>query len=672
MTRLSLLITFLGVTFSILSQTKHAILVGIADYPYNKKNHQTWNDLSSDNDLVIIEKMLLEQQFKSENINILKDADATTANLSLAFQTLSNKLKKDDIVFFHFSGHGQQISDVNGKRLKIKNKQLKADETDGLDEALVMYNAPLLTGSTFKNVGYSFENHFVDDQLNYYITNIRNKIGANGQVIVVIDACHSGTATRGEDEAKVRGSKETCGPATTSKDMLADTTFGFGTDFSYNLDEDAGKLVAFFGCKAEQVNREITSFSKGYGSLSWFLVKAMKDLDKKASYSNLFSEIRKHMVLRFNNNQHPEIEGDDLNQLIFSGDFIAQEPFFTLSEIDVIDVGLNAGQIDGLLEGDSIVFLDNTATSPEGQKPFRKGVVTKSSINSCMVSLDEKISRNQNDPVLYRAFKTSDAIVKHTIKVKIDLKSTLKSKFENKFNGLENIVLVKKDYDYVICEDKKSGGVVIKMEKSANEILRNMDPISKESGNLYDSVLLIINEASKLKLLRKLEFENPDYDFEIIVKKGKNQVPISEADLCKLKQGDIIYFYVRNTGTEDFFMHLYNLTSDGKVEMETYENSDRIKPGKRVPANGKEVKIAGFRLSKVGMDQYNFIASYSRIDLTPIYKLGTDLSKASTRGGEDNPFLSLINENMSGTRGDALESAEMNLKSLIFDVKPKK
>ena len=125
MTRLSLLITFLGFIFLANAQTKHAILVGIADYPKNEKKHQTWNDLSSDNDLVIIEKMLLEQQFKSENINILKDADATTANLSLAFQTLSNKLKKDDIVFFHFSGHGQQISDVNGKRLKIKNKQMQ-------------------------------------------------------------------------------------------------------------------------------------------------------------------------------------------------------------------------------------------------------------------------------------------------------------------------------------------------------------------------------------------------------------------------------------------------------------------------------------------------------------------------------------------------------------------
>ena len=45
-----------------------------------------------------------------------------------------------------------------------------------------------------------FEDHFADDQMKFYLDQVRLKVGGEGQVIVVIDACHSGTATRGSDQ----------------------------------------------------------------------------------------------------------------------------------------------------------------------------------------------------------------------------------------------------------------------------------------------------------------------------------------------------------------------------------------------------------------------------------------------------------------------------------------
>ena len=54
------------------------------------------------------------------------------------------------------------------------------------------------------------EKHLRDDELEKYLTCIRQKTGANGSVLVTFDACHSGTANRIEEyvedeDAPIRG-----------------------------------------------------------------------------------------------------------------------------------------------------------------------------------------------------------------------------------------------------------------------------------------------------------------------------------------------------------------------------------------------------------------------------------------------------------------------------------
>ena len=85
-----------------------------------------------------------------------------------------------DIVVLHYSGHGQQIYDDDG------------DEIDGYDEAIIPYDGKI----SFKTGKYGGENHLRDDELGRMINQIRKKIGQAGDVIVILDSCHSGTATR--------------------------------------------------------------------------------------------------------------------------------------------------------------------------------------------------------------------------------------------------------------------------------------------------------------------------------------------------------------------------------------------------------------------------------------------------------------------------------------------
>src|SRR5690606_35792219 len=115
----------------------------------------------------LIKNALLNQGFKDENITTLIDAQATKNGIVDAITTLQNKIKKGDIVVFHYSGHGQQIFDDNG------------DEVDGLDEALVPYDAFVKYTHNYKG-----QNHLRDDELGNIIANFRNKLGKQGQLLL--------------------------------------------------------------------------------------------------------------------------------------------------------------------------------------------------------------------------------------------------------------------------------------------------------------------------------------------------------------------------------------------------------------------------------------------------------------------------------------------------------
>lgn len=64
---------------------------------------------------------------------------------------------------------------------------------------------------TYKKDLYEGDKHIIDDQLNKWLTQLRSKVGKNGKITVVTDACHSGDGTRGNEENSkyiVRGASD--------------------------------------------------------------------------------------------------------------------------------------------------------------------------------------------------------------------------------------------------------------------------------------------------------------------------------------------------------------------------------------------------------------------------------------------------------------------------------
>ena len=171
------------------AQNKLALVIGIGEYP----KESGWCTIHGDNDIPIVEEMLDYNGFGKDNIQILKNEKAIKQAIMQALGDLIQKANEGDVVYIHFSGHGQQITDLDG------------DEPDGYDEAWIPYDAC----QKYNPNGYVGQNHIIDDELFDILTTIRTKVGDSGKIIVVSDACHSGSGSRGdEDDDVVRGTSD--------------------------------------------------------------------------------------------------------------------------------------------------------------------------------------------------------------------------------------------------------------------------------------------------------------------------------------------------------------------------------------------------------------------------------------------------------------------------------
>lgn len=260
-----LLVLFLFSCILINAQTKRAFLVGVSDYPQNSDS--SWDNIHGTNDVDMISKTLKAQAFK---VTTLINNVATAVKIRKGLKAFANSCKSGDIVYLHFSCHGQPFEDNNG------------DEEDGWDEALVPYDAM----KVYQKGKYVGENHITDDELNGYLKAIRKQVGNKGFVYVVIDACHAGSSYRGDDEE--------------DSVIIRGTDMGFSMSnkqYAPRIDKHGrikiekssamANICILEACRSYQVNSEIRESGKYYGSLSYYVNKVLKTtkLNKNTSWT---------------------------------------------------------------------------------------------------------------------------------------------------------------------------------------------------------------------------------------------------------------------------------------------------------------------------------------------------------------------------------------------------
>jgi hypothetical protein len=251
------------------SQSKRAFMVGISNYSSNQSDGKGWGDIHGENDVKLLAPTLKKQGF---TIQKLCNKEATANNIRKTLASFSTKCKSGDIIYLHFSCHGQPFEDYDG------------DESDGWDEALVPFDAL----KEYDQGKYTGENHITDDELNGYLKTIRNNVGPKGIVYVVIDACHAGSSYRGEedeDSIVIRGTDKGFSKSNKQYAPRIDKRGKIKVEKAKNL----ANICILEACRSYQVNSEIRADGKFYGSLSYYVNKALQKtkLDNNSSWTDL-------------------------------------------------------------------------------------------------------------------------------------------------------------------------------------------------------------------------------------------------------------------------------------------------------------------------------------------------------------------------------------------------
>lgn len=246
----------------VLAQNKHALLVGISDYQCVNR-YCGWTNINGKNDIDLLSPTL---EKSGVSVFCLYDHEATKAGITKALYNLTSQCNPGDIVYLHFSTHGQPFEDISG------------DEEDGWDESIVPVDASI----EYTQGKYEGENHLIDDELHRFCTLIREAIGKEGVLYVVIDACHAGTSSRGAEDEVLRGTS--VGFSYSGK-YYRPKYLEKGNFYNIPHSPTLGDAVFIEACRSYQVNKEIVVGGKYYGALSYYINEVL-------SYFNLTKDVK--------------------------------------------------------------------------------------------------------------------------------------------------------------------------------------------------------------------------------------------------------------------------------------------------------------------------------------------------------------------------------------------
>lgn len=234
MKKVALILILLAVSLSCPALTVHrALVIGLG-----KQLDPTWRKINGDNDIAYVMNYLTSAGYT--DIRTLRNEQATKEGIVRELRALADRCGEGDKVYIHYSGHGQLVTDLNGdeaRRWSGWHAQC--------DESWVPYDAYMYYCEQDRG-----EKHLTDDELAEYLTMIRNKVGRRGDIVVVIDSCHSGDATCGPEEEIVRG---------------VDTVFNIPMQGAATADEEPlpERWLTVSACRPYQLSAEIKDLRVG-------------------------------------------------------------------------------------------------------------------------------------------------------------------------------------------------------------------------------------------------------------------------------------------------------------------------------------------------------------------------------------------------------------------------
>ncbi len=617
----------------------HALIVAIGDYPEPSINK--YSKINAGNDIPLVIHALRSQGFRRDRIEVLSDQDATRQGIIDAFNRLIDNSLRGNVVAFHYSGHGHQLTDDNG------------DELDGYDEVLVPFGA---TGSYEE--GYDGGTHLRDDTINDMISRLRLKLGKEGHLFVSIDACFSGSATRDQNELPVRGVFEPLGPPSEIRGSGSEELVGPETGLSRGAgaDEDIASFVVLSATRHDELDHEVRNTNgQIVGPLSLALQRVLPLVGKEMSYSSLFEQIRL-LMSGLTSKQTPQIEGDT-KTLVFNGASSNEKDYVQIKSTsgDSLAV-IAAGTLLGVTPGSRVHFYSLESASADS--PITQGIVESANELTSRVIVPFLPPRTELS--MTRAFVAEYHYGDLDIGIQLESQDTILQKLRTALEALNNVSIVEEAPDLILNFEDQSLGAVLKTSKDGRELMGPFDP------NNDDKIIEAKNRIrtySRNRFLRDVSLSDPSLNLQVELIPATHIFDSSgscvDSDTTKFgaketssgwtfRPGDGYLLRITNLGTQAAYAAVLSLGSDGEIGQLFPHPYSTISDNILESGRSHLIDLCYSASEPFGDEVLKLFATKDKIDFRPILS-----SPERSRGnGQLNYLEQMLTDGYSSTRSD--------------------
>lgn len=300
-----------------------ALFIGIADYknfapPPGEPGHTDLHGPGND-----VERMRLSLRrfgFAGDsNVRVLRDSAASRRGIAAGFRWLAERATDSgDVVVIFYSGHGSRARDLNGD-------EARTTPGDTTDEALVPWDASNTSDP---------QQLVLDDQIGQWLAQLGTK-----NVTMIVDACFSGTMTRGLGSIVAKG---TFGGDAEAGRRSADRSQ------RQLLDNPAHTLITAASPGETAYEMPFGPDQHWFGAFTYELTRALDAAGSTAHYDEIMDEVTRGVRDNPEAPQTPQLEGDRTAMLFRVAATVPSRTFVLVTPLHDNRVRIDAGAVHGV------------------------------------------------------------------------------------------------------------------------------------------------------------------------------------------------------------------------------------------------------------------------------------------------------------------------------------
>lgn len=317
-----------------------ALLIAISDYRNLKADGPSGlKPLEGpvEHDLPRMRRALRKWGFgDSADTRVLTDSQASRAGIEAGFRWLASQVRDtSDVVVIYFSGHGTSAPDGADRDEAV------VDPNDHDDEALVPWDVQDTPAAI-----HDARQLVIDDQIRDWLAAIRTD-----NVTMIVDACYSGTITRGESRFRSRGP---AAPASGGSAASAAGATAVATTMALRNPKHTVITAASPRQRANEIEFSTAEGDRYFGVLTYFLTEALLfRADSTTRYDDVMQDVQRGVTsLGYQiERQDPQLEGERGALLFRVRQRVAREPVLTLASRGADTWRVDLGAVHGLRVG---------------------------------------------------------------------------------------------------------------------------------------------------------------------------------------------------------------------------------------------------------------------------------------------------------------------------------